>query len=209
MLPYIIPYAIFIGLSLLGSQFENGIYVMYPIKTIAVAISLYAFRKSYTELSQTINFKSIFIALVVGSIVFIIWVLPEGLYPTLGQSQFNPFIFENKLWIKFLITFRLIGAVIVVPIFEELFWRSFLLRWIINQDFKKVPLGKFTWLSFILVTLFFGLEHHHWLVGIAAGAIYNGLLYQKKNLWDCIIAHAVTNFFLGIYVLISQQWGYW
>lgn len=209
MLPYIIPFAIFIGLSIIGSHFENGIYFMYPIKTIAVAIVLFTYRKSYIELYHEVKLKTIFLPLIIGLIVFVIWILPEGLYPTLGNSQFNPFIFDNKSWIIFLIIFRFIGAVVVVPIVEELFWRSFLIRWIINQDFKNVPLGKFTWLSFILIVIFFGVEHHRWLVGMAAGAIYNGLLYQQKNLWSCIIAHAVTNLALGIFILVTHQWGYW
>ena len=209
MLPYIIPFAIFVGFSLIGSQFNNGVYFIYPIKTIAVAIALFIYRKDYVELYRRTPIKSILFAVLVGIIVFIIWILPEGLYPTMSESQFNPFIFRDQSWIIFLIIFRLIGAVLVVPIFEELFWRSFLIRWIINQDFKKIPIGKFSWLSFILVTVFFGLEHHRWLVGLAAGAIYNGVLYQQKNLWSCIIAHAVTNLALGIYVLITQQWGYW
>ena len=209
MLPYIIPFAIYIGLSLIGSQFENGGYFMYPIKTIAVAGSLFFYRKSYAELYQKIKLASIISALAVGVAAFVIWILPEGLYPTLGESEFNPYVFDNKSWIIFLITFRLIGAVLVVPIFEELFWRSFLIRWIINQDFRKVAIGKFTWFSFLLIVIFFGLEHNRWLVGMAVGVIYNGLLYKQKNLWPCIIAHAVTNLALGIYVLVTQQWGYW
>lgn len=209
MLPYIIPFAIFIVISLIGSQFELGTYFSYPVKTIAVVIALFIYRKNYVELCQKIALKSMFVAFLVGIIVFTVWILPEGLYPTLGKSQFNPYLFESKSWIIFLITFRLIGAVLVVPIFEELFWRSFLIRWIIDQDFKKVPIAKFTWLSFILTVIFFGLEHDRWLVGMAAGAIYNGLLYQQKNLWSCIIAHAVTNLALGIYVLITEQWGFW
>ena len=209
MVPYVVPFAIFIGLGLIGSQFENGIYIIYPIKTVAVALSLFFHRKTYIELYQKISVKSVLLALLIGIIVFILWIIPEGLYPTLGESQFNPYIFQDKLWIIFLIGFRLVGAGIVVPIFEELFWRSFLIRWIIDQDFKNVPIGKFTWLSFALVVVFFGLEHHRWLVGMVAGALYNGLFYKEKNLWACILAHAVTNLILGIYVLLTQQWGYW
>jgi CAAX prenyl protease-like protein len=209
MLAYIIPFAIFILLSFICSQFPNGIYYMYPVKTIVVGASLFIYRKNYSELFHKIKLKSVIIAIIVGILVFIVWILPEGLYPTLGASEFNPYQFESQSFIIFLIVFRLIGAVIVVPVFEELFWRSFLIRWIINQDFKKVPIGKFTWLSFILTVIFFGIEHHRWLVGLAAGAIYNGLLYQQKNLWPCIIAHGVTNLFLGAYVLMTQQWGFW
>lgn len=56
------------------------------------------------------------------------------------------------------------------------------IQWIIKQDFKNNPFGKFTWLSFILIVIFFGLEYDRWLVGMVAGAMNNGLLYQKKNL---------------------------
>ena len=209
MAPYIMPFALFIGLSYLGTLFENGVYYMYPIKTIVVGISLFYYRKHYQELYQKPNFKSVNIAIFVGILVFIIWVLPEGFYPKIGSSEFNPYRFENQAFISFLIVFRLIGAAIVVPIFEELFWRSFLIRWIINQDFKTVALGKFTWLSFGLTVLFFGLEHDRWLVGMAAGAIYNGLLYKEKNIMSCIIAHGVTNLILGGYVLMTRQWGFW
>ena len=141
--------------------------------------------------------------------MFVIWILPEGLYPHLGESQFNPFIFQNGYVSATLVVFRLLGAVLVVPVFEELFWRSFLLRWVINPDFKKVELGKFTWLSFAVVTLFFGFEHNRWLVGLFAGAAYNWLIYRERNLWVCILAHAITNLALGVYVLQTQQWGFW
>jgi len=209
MLPYVMPFAVYIVLSLIGSWFEHGGYFMYPVKTLAVAGTLWYFRESYDELRQAVTVKQAVWAGVIGVIVFIIWIAPEGRYPLLGESEFNPFLFENPIWVGFLIAFRLAGAVLVVPIFEELFWRSFLIRWIVDQDFKKVPIGKFTWLSFAATVLFFGLEHHRWLVGLAAGAIYNGLLYQQKQLWPCIIAHAVTNLALGAYVLLTQQWWFW
>lgn len=209
MLPYILPFALYVGLSLVGSLFEDGAYWMYPVKTVAVAASLWAFRKSYDELRDRLSPGSLLLSIAVGLVVFVLWVLPEGLYPLLSESEFNPFKVEDQALVLFLIGFRLVGAVLVVPIFEELFWRSFLIRWIVDPDFKKVPIGKFTWLSFGATVLFFGLEHHRWLVGLGAGALYNGLLYQQKKLWPCIIAHAVTNLALGIYVLLTQQWGFW
>lgn len=209
MIPYITPFAIYIILSLLGAKFEHGTYYIYPLKTILVACSLIFYRKHYTELLQKIKFNSIYLTAFIGILVFLIWIIPEGLYQQLGDSQFNPYIFSNPAIVYLLIFFRLLGAAVVVPIFEELFWRSFLIRWIINPDFKKVQIGQFSWVSFIITTLFFGLEHHRWIVGLIAGAIYNYLLYKEKNIWNCIIAHAITNLVLGIYVLITRQWGFW
>jgi len=182
---------------------------MYPIKTVAIAAWLWFCRREYPELRIRIHARQILTAILVGAVVFVVWILPEGHYPTLGESEFNPFVFGDGIQAVFLIVFRLTGAALVVPIFEELFCRSFLIRWIINQDFRKVELGKFTWLSFTLVTLFFGLEHNRWLVGLFAGAAYNWLIYRKQNLWVCILAHAITNLSLGVYVLQTQQWGFW
>jgi CAAX prenyl protease-like protein len=92
---------------------------------------------------------------------------------------------------------------------EELFWRSFLLRYLIQPDFRRVPLGTFTWSSFIISVALFGVEHNQWFAGIVAGLLYTLLLYRSRSLSSCILAHAVTNFLLGMYVLITQEWQYW
>jgi hypothetical protein len=209
MLPYILPFAIYILLSLAGGYFEYGAFIMYPIKTIAVAACLYYYRNVYIELKASYKIQELFIAVGIGIMVFVIWILPEVLYPVLGSSSFNPYEISNPMLIYISIAFRIAGAVIVVPVFEELFWRSFLIRWIINQDFKNVQIGIYTLQSFIITVLFFGIEHHRWLVGIVAGIIYNLLLYKYKNIRLCIVSHAVTNLCLAIYVLMSGQWSFW
>jgi len=209
MTPYVVPFAIYIVLSLVAGYFENGAYFMYPIKTLLVAASLWYYRAEYPELRCGIRPAQVFTAAVVGVAVFAIWVIPEGWYPHLDSSEFNPFFTNNTPVQWLLIFFRTTGAALVVPVFEELFWRSFLLRWTISPDFKQVALGKFTWISFAVVALLFGFEHHRWLVGIVAGVIYAALLYREKNLWTCIVAHGVTNLALGLYVLKTGQWSFW
>lgn len=104
---------------------------------------------------------------------------------------------------------RLAGAALVVPLMEELFWRSFLLRWLVRPDFRRVSLGTFTVQSFLIATVLFGLEHNLWLSGLVAGVAYTALLYRSKNLWSCIVAHGVTNLALGVHVLVTQQWHWW
>ncbi|MBN2010265.1 CAAX prenyl protease-related protein [candidate division KSB1 bacterium] len=209
MLPYLLPFMLYIGLSILGGYFNYGPFILYPVKTIIVGFSLYYFRNTYVELKSKYTLHQLSVSIAVGILVFIVWILPEGRYPTLGTSSFDPFVLPQNWMIFGSIFFRILGASIIVPLFEELFWRSFLIRWIINQDFKTIAIGTFTWLSFGLTSLFFGLEHHRWLVGILAGIIYNLLLYKYKNIRLCVISHGVTNFILGIYVLITGQWSYW
>jgi CAAX prenyl protease-like protein len=104
---------------------------------------------------------------------------------------------------------RLFGAVAVVPIMEELFWRSFLLRYVISPRFQSVRLGTFTPLSFLLTVALFGVEHDLWLAGMVAGAAYSFLVYRTGQLWPSVLAHAVTNLGLGLEVLATGDWRWW
>lgn len=206
--PYIVPFLIFGLLTYAGSEklSPHAPYFMYPIKTLVVGALLYFYRKAYSELR--LNFS--WLAVLVGIIVFVIWVAPEGMYPLLTDpSGFTPYVYTSPWIVWSLVFFRFAGAVIVVPIMEELFWRSFALRWLIDEEFTRVAIGKFTWFSFVVVVLGFGFEHHRWLVGLIAGVLYNALLYYKKDLFNCVLAHAITNLLLGIYVMLTHQWTFW
>ncbi|MEE4601344.1 MAG: hypothetical protein V2J65_08675 [Desulfobacteraceae bacterium] len=59
------------------------------------------------------------------------------------------------------------------------------------------------------MAILFGLEHHRVVVGIAVGLLYNLLLIRQKKLKGVIMAHAVTNLGLGIYVLLTGSWMFW
>jgi len=205
-IPYIVPFALFAVCIYIVPLFNTSQLFVYPIKTVLVAISIIYFWNAY---KQEIRFSFSWLAIISGVAVFFIWVLPEGLYPQIGYSEFNPYKLTNGYGIFFLIAFRMIGASLVVPVMEELFWRSFALRIAIRSDFQSVPLGQFSWFSFIIISILFGLEHHRWLVGIVAGLIYAGVLYQSRNLFVPILSHAITNFLLGLYVLWTQNWSFW
>jgi CAAX prenyl protease-like protein len=120
----------------------------------------------------------------------------------------NPYELAGSLVLPW-IAIRLLGSSIVVPVMEELFWRSFLLRYLVNPDFRQVPLGTFTASALAISVALFGVEHNQWFAGMVAGLLYTLLLYRTKSLFSCIVAHTVTNFLLGVYVLTTQQWQYW
>jgi CAAX prenyl protease-like protein len=108
------------------------------------------------------------------------------------------------------IAFRVFGSVGLVPILEELFWRGWMMRWLISQNFSKVLLGTFTPLSFWMTAVLFASEHgSYWEVGLVTGIVYNWWMIRTRNLPDCILAHAVTNGCLAAYVLGWNQWQYW
>src|SRR5260370_646411 len=104
---------------------------------------------------------------------------------------------------------RSVRAILIVPIVEELFWRAWLMRWIINVDFRSVPLGTYNTQAFWLTAILFASEHGpYWEVGLITGLIYNWWMIRTKSLADCILMHAVTNGALCGYVLLTSKWEY-
>ena len=139
-----------------------------------------------------------------------LWILPEGLYPLLGETTiFDPYLHLSPTQAIVWIGFRLAGAVLVVPIAEEFFWCGFLIPWLVRSDFQTVAPGTFTWISFLITSSLFAAEHAEWLVGLMAGIAYNLLWYRTRSLKACILAHGVTNLGLGVWVLATAQWSFW
>jgi CAAX prenyl protease-like protein len=99
---------------------------------------------------------------------------------------------------------------VLVPIAEELFWRAWLMRWIVSQDFTEIPLGAWSARAFWIVAVLFAAEHGAlWDVGLAAGILYNWWMVRTKSLGDVIVAHGITNAVLSAYVIFAGRWEYW
>ncbi len=222
--PRIVPFAVFMGfigiqegvVSLVEQGWlllsEQQLLFLYPIKTLVVFALLLFYARRYTELNfcDLHKLADTALSILVGVVVFILWINMDWDFATLGASRgFDPTLIADDGVRSSLIVFRLLGAALVVPIMEELFWRSFLLRYIINADFSKVAVGLFSWPSFLLGAALFGLEHNLILAGVMAGVAYSLLLYRTKSIAQCVLAHAVTNLILGIYVLQTGQWQFW
>ncbi len=152
-------------------------------------------------------------ATLIGAIALIIWIAPQQwLGAPARLDGFHPEFFATDGWPYWLnVTLRFVRLVIVVPLLEEIFWRGFLLRYLIDDDFTDVPFGAFSWKSFGIVTAGFCLEHSFadWPAAILTGALFNLVAYHTRSLSACVLTHAVTNLLLGIYVLRTGQWGFW
>lgn len=193
---------------------QNLITITYPLRTFVVLGALWWFRKEYDELRWEKGggpvLRPMLEAFGIGLLVFVLWIRMDWDWAVLGggATPYDPRTLPAAGFWAFA-GVRLFGASVVVPIFEELFWRSFILRYIINPDFTKVPVGAFTWPSFLISAALFGAEHHLWLAGIVAGLLYNLLLYRTRHLFYPVLAHGITNFCLGIYVLTTGSWSFW
>lgn len=154
-----------------------------------------------------------------GVAVFLLWIAPDVVFP--GYHSY--WLFTNAVTgsmgatlpassredVLFL-TLRTVRAALFIPIAEELFWRAWLMRWIISPRFESVPLGAWSARAFWLVALLFAVEHGPmWDVGLVAGVLYNWWLVRTKSLANVILAHGVTNACLSVYVVWAGRWEYW
>ncbi len=217
---YVVPFILYV----LGTSFASQVPDRYPVAYVAVVVLVGAVTCGLLRGRRIIvPHGRVAGAVVVGFVGIALWiglselrleariasVLPEWLRPG-ERSGFNPFQeLSHPLAVWGFVTVRLAGLAVLVPVAEELFWRGFLLRWIISPDWEDVPLGKFQVTSFVLVTLLFTLAHPEWLAAACYCMLLNGLLYWKRDLWDCIVAHGVSNLVLGAYVLSTGTWWLW
>ncbi len=134
--------------------------------------------------------------------------LPTWLQPE-ERVGFNPLEQLSGFSLWAFLAARLVGIGLIVPIVEEHFWRGFLLRWLIDPEWEKVPVGEYSLSSCAIVTLMFTLAHPEWLAAATYCLLLNGFLYWKKDLWSCMVAHAVSNLVLAAYVLVFGVWQLW
>jgi CAAX prenyl protease-like protein len=165
------------------------------------------------------KFSNLAGSVAMGLAVFALWIGPDLLIPGYREH----WLFQNSITGKlehsvppaaFLeplnVALRVLRAALLVPVVEELFWRGFLMRWLINQDFLKVPLGAYQFGAFWITAGLFAVEHGpYWEVGLLAGVAYNWWMIRTKRLSDLILAHAVTNLCLAVFVLVTKRWEFW
>ena len=189
---------------------------LYPIRVLAVTGVLLAFSRAPLAVRPSRPLLSA----ALGAAVFTLWIGPDVLF---GPGYRHHWLFENSLTGKaassipaglqasvWFLAVRTFSCTLLVPPVEELFWRGWLMRWLIDKDFWKLPLGAYAAGAFWIVALLFASEHGpYWEVGLATGIVYNWWIMRTRNLADCIVAHAVTNGLLSAYVLTTGQWQYW
>lgn len=207
----IVPFVVFAALTLAQGLFgETGGYWIYALKTVIGALLIWLVWPYVKEMRWNFSWE----AIAAGIAVFLVWVGLDGLYPPVfGEraAAFNPLKSYGEegaaAWI--FIAVRVLGSSLVVPMLEEVFYRSFLYRFFVKSDFLGVPLNSFNWTAFIIVGAGFGFSHFEWLPGILCAFAYQGLVIRKGRLGDAITAHAITNFLLGLWVVWRPAYQFW
>ena len=219
----LLPFLIFSMVTACQSWFgEDARYWLYLARIITGAWLIWEMRSFVSELRLSFSWD----AVVVGIGVLVMWIAIDGFYPKLTEllikmgisnepasppHPWNPhaqFGHGSPLAWWFIVT-RILGASLVVPVMEEVFFRSWLYRYIARPDFQSVPPGVFLVKPFLVTAVLFGSAHEEWLAGILCAFAYQGLVIRKKRLGDAIVAHGITNLLLGCWVVWKGAWNFW
>jgi CAAX prenyl protease-like protein len=213
--PYVLPFAALLFLIGVQPYSPLSAFQQWPLQVLIVtALCVICWPGDIAKLP-----RHWFSSILVGLAVFCLWIGPDILLPGYRHGiLFNnalvgvphsslPPAAQRSAWV---LAWRAIRALLPVAIAEELFWRAWLMRWLIHHDFLSVRLGSYAPLAFFGTALLFGLEHGpYWDVGLITGVIYNLWMIQTKSVADCILMHGVTNGALSWYVLATGNWQYW
>lgn len=217
------PFVAFVLLTFLqGKAGTDSIFWIYVLKSAIGAVFVWFMWPLVLEMRWRFSIE----AVIAGILVFVVWVGLDPFYPRLNdvlgkmgihtgtagdslvwnpKERFGP----DSGWAWFFIGVRLLASTLVVPPLEEVFYRSFLYRYIVRQDFTSVPIGQFHLVAFISTSIVFGLAHGEWLAGIICGLIYQWLVCWKRRLGDAMTAHAITNLLLGGWIIWKGAWHFW
>ena len=177
---------------------------------VAAAVLLLAFWRRYGELRLPLAWRDTAISIGVGLAVFAAWIALDVPWATFGgeRAGFAPLEPGGAIdWMSALP--RLAVLVAVVPLMEELFWRSFLMRWIDARDFLGREPRRASLTAVALSSGLFAVEHSMWAAGMIAGLAYAGLYMTTNNLRAPVVAHVVTNALLGSWILATGRWHLW
>lgn len=228
---HVVPFIFWIACIFLVGQFalaDDSIVRawVYAVQTV-VGAGLFVYFRPWRWYSR-FQMRNLPLALGVGIAVFIIWVLPEtdwigARWPGFREAYLRFFIlppwsvpepkevspFDPAICGWTLALIRLIGSAFVIAVIEEFFWRGWLYRWLLGRNFLKVDLGEWNTGVFLAVSAVFAVEHMQWAVGFIAGIAYLWLMIRTRDIWAAVIAHVLTNFLLGVYVLYYGKYEFW
>jgi uncharacterized protein len=210
-----LPFALYIGFLALDPLAHAWREIdgrwLYAVRISLVVATLSMLWSHYSEVNNGVllSLKHWALSLTVGVVVVVVWIALDQPWAVVGAGPgFDPHQANGALdWS--LVTIRILGAAAVVPLMEELFWRSLVMRWIERPAFLTLAPAAVGWRAVAMSSIVFGVEHSLWVAGILAGLAYAWLYRSSGNLWSPIIAHSTTNLLLGIWIVTTGNWHLW
>jgi len=203
---YLAPFVVVLATAMVTGAFSSGLDWLYPLRVVAAAWVLWIFRRHYTHLGWSVSWR----AVAIGIVTFGTWLVLVPAGPTARDGWPAALEAAPIHWAAAWLIFRVVGYTITAPLVEELAFRAYLTRRLIGPEFDRLPLGVFTWSSFAISSVLFGLLHGtFWVAGTVAGMLFALALYQRRVLGDAVVAHATTYGLIVMYVLATGRWSVW
>ncbi len=213
--PYVAPFLTFVGLLAIQKYLTFLGDWEYLVRVVIVAAVIWIFSRRVLDF----RIRHWGGSLAIGVGVFLLWIAPDTIFPGWRQhwlfsnsitGEVHVSLAADQLASPFLLFFRTMSAALIVPILEELFWRVWMLRWLVKREFETLPVGSYDTQSFWIVAALFALEHGpYWEVGLLTGIIYNWWFTRTKSMGDIMLVHGITNLVLSLYVIWSGKWQFW
>jgi uncharacterized protein len=215
----VLPFAAFIALMILEEAFawlapdlakslQPWMYPFRVIITAAVLIWLWVVvrKESYTWHAPSAS--SLVLAVVAGVCIIFFWIVIGPMFRASTPTGINP-IPEDPIAAGLWLIMRFLGAVVLVPVIEELFWRSFLARRVDVDDVTELRPENISWKAIAITSLVFGFGHSEVVAGAISGIVFCWLYKRNGNLLEPIIAHSVANLLLFVYVVKYSAFEFW
>jgi len=214
--PYLAPIFSFLALVEVGRRASPALAPVFAVAKVLVpfAVLLYhARRNGYPELrGLETSAKDLALDVLVGVAGALLWIAP---YLWIASARpepdaaFDPQqLGASREWLA--LSLRAFGFAVVTPFAEELFVRGWLARYVDvfdrSDDFRDVPIGRYSFRSFATVVIFFTLSHQPWewpvaIVWIVATQLW---FYRRRHLLPLVLVHAVSNLSIFLFVLLAN-----
>ena len=202
---YLLPLLAILGVGIVARAASSGFETLYPLRLVVGATVLWFCRGRWARLDWHFSWRGP----AVGLLVFLFWILgahlalPAATMPS-ALASLSPV--ASAAWISS----RILAAVLTVPIAEELAYRGYLMRRLMNSDFESVAFRAIRWPALLVSAIVFGIAHGSlWIPGILAGLAYGALLVRSGRMGEVVAAHATSNALIGALVLSAHQWQLW
>ncbi len=138
--------------------------------------------------------------------------------------------FQGTSWSTQGFFLRLFAAGLLVPIFEEIAIRGYVLRLALQWDRARrtngkdalvtalddstifdVKQGDWTWPAVLISSIAFTVGHTspEWAAAFGYSLLISWLWIKRGDLLSCIVAHGTTNVVLALFVFFTGMWGFW
>jgi exosortase E/protease (VPEID-CTERM system) len=204
---WLAPFLTILAAAMVSRAFSSGFEWLYPVRFFAAAAVLWSFRRKYAGLDWSVAR----LGPLVGIAVFLMWLAVDwaaGIHPdnVIASGLASLPVPGRVAWL----IFRVLAAVITVPLAEELAFRGFLIRRLMSADFETLNPKTFSYVAILVSSVAFGILHGgRWTAGTLAGLLYAWAFLRRGSIGDAVVAHATTNVLLALWVLIGGNWYLW